>query len=340
MTRPDPADQQNAPPGSDPGAAGDAAVSKVARYLEAATRDNTRRSYRQAIEHFEVTWGGLLPATADSVACYLADHAQTHAINTLRQRLAALSRWHQDQGFPDPTKAALVKQVLKGIREVHPARERQARPLQLEQLARLVDWLERSIGEARTRDDRKTLLAMTRNKALVLIGFWRGFRSDELCRLRIEHIEVQPGTGMTLYLPRSKSDRDSRGRTYRTPALSRLCPVTAYQDWVGAAFLDDGPLFRRVSRWGQVGDEALSPGSVVALLRRLFRDAGLTEPDSYSSHSLRRGFATWASANQWDVKALMAYVGWRDAKSALRYIEQADSFAGLRIEAALSGGAE
>lgn len=40
------------------------------RYLQAATRDNTRRSYRAAIEHFEVSWGGFLPATSDSVARY------------------------------------------------------------------------------------------------------------------------------------------------------------------------------------------------------------------------------------------------------------------------------
>lgn len=30
-------------------------MNDVDRYLEAATRDNTRRSYRAAVEHFEVT---------------------------------------------------------------------------------------------------------------------------------------------------------------------------------------------------------------------------------------------------------------------------------------------
>lgn len=71
----------------------------IDRYLEAATRDNTRRSYQSAIRHFEVEWGGFLPASADSIARYLADHAQTLAINTLRQRLAAIGQWHVSQGF-------------------------------------------------------------------------------------------------------------------------------------------------------------------------------------------------------------------------------------------------
>jgi len=41
-------------------------MSKTDRYIQAATRENTRQSYRSAIEHYEVSWGGFLPATADS----------------------------------------------------------------------------------------------------------------------------------------------------------------------------------------------------------------------------------------------------------------------------------
>ena len=40
-------------------------------------------------------------------------------------------------------------------------------------------------------------------------------------------------------------------------------------------------------------------------------------------HSLRRGFATWANSHGWDVKDLMEYVGWKDATSAMRYIDRA-----------------
>uniref|UniRef100_UPI0026EDB602 tyrosine-type recombinase/integrase n=1 Tax=Pseudomonas aeruginosa TaxID=287 RepID=UPI0026EDB602 len=55
----------------------------------------------------------------------------------------------------------------------------------------------------------------------------------------------------------------------------------------------------------------------------------------YTSHSLRRGFATWATANGWDIKALMTYVGWKDIKSAMRYIDPAISFGGLAARPAL-----
>lgn len=103
-------------------------MNNVDRYLQAAVRENTRRSYRAAVEHFEVTWGGFLPATAESIARYLADYAGEHSINTLKQRLAALGQWHASQGFADPTKAPLVRQMIKGIRSLHPTQPKQAAP--------------------------------------------------------------------------------------------------------------------------------------------------------------------------------------------------------------------
>ena len=73
-------------------------ANSIDQYLNAAERENTRRSYASDIRHFEEEWGGFLPATIDSVARYLAEHAESLSLNTLKRRLAALSRWHQDQG--------------------------------------------------------------------------------------------------------------------------------------------------------------------------------------------------------------------------------------------------
>jgi integrase len=308
-------------------------------YVHAATRDNTRRSYQSAIAHFEVDWGGFLPASADSVARYLATYAPTLALNTLRQRLAALAQWHLDQGFPDPTKTPLVRKTLKGIQALHPEPIKRARPLQLDQLTQLVAKLDSRIALAFAADGRHEAMRAARDKALVLIGFWRGFRSDELGRLQVEHIAVHPHEGMTIFLPQTKTEGSGHGITFRVPVLSRLCPVEAYQQWIGLSGLRAGSVFRRIDRWGNVADEALHPNSFIPLLRDLLRDAGIAEPDRYSSHSLRRGFATWANANGWDVKTLMEYVGWRDVASAMKYIDGGDPFARQRIETALSNAA-
>jgi integrase len=299
----------------------------IERYLQAGTRANTRRSYQQALEHFEVTWGGFLPATSDAIVRYLVDHAATLSSNTLKLRLAALAQWHVSQGFPDPTKTPLVRQILKGIRTLHPKPEKQAEPLQLRELKQCIAWQEGEAKKAQADDNYPRLLRCTRDKALLLLGFWRAFRSDELCRLRVEHIHVRTGEGMQLYLPWSKSDRDNRGQTYSAPALVRLCPVQAYVDWISVAGITRGPVFRGIDRWGHLSEQGLHPHSVIPLLRSTLKGAGLPA-ELYGSHSLRRGFATWATRNGWDQKALMGYVGWRDAKSALRYVESVGVFPG------------
>jgi len=207
-------------------------MDKVTHYLEAANRENTLKSYESALRHFEDEWKGFLPATDESVARYLSDYAASLSINTLKHRLSAISRWHVDNQFPDPTRTQVVRQVMKGIRNLHAAPEKRAKPLVLDLLQQVNDWLERGEAAGVAQGDHHRQLRHARDRAMLLIGFWRGFRSDELVHLQIEHIEVTPGKGMTCYLPKSKGDRQAEGRTFQCPALSRLCPVTAYEQWI------------------------------------------------------------------------------------------------------------
>lgn len=146
-------------------------MTELDRYLDAATRQNTVRSYASALRHFEVEWQGHLPATPDSVARYLAAYAQTLATSTLRQRLAAIASWHRDHGFVDPTRSPLVRKVLKGIQTLHPGQVKQAAPLQIRRLVELDDWLAAAIAAAHARGDGPAALRHQRDRALVLLGF-------------------------------------------------------------------------------------------------------------------------------------------------------------------------
>jgi integrase len=311
-------------------------MEKLDQYIEAATRTNTRKSYRSALEHFEVEWGGFLPATADSVARYLAEYADKLAVSTLRQRLAALAAWHGEQGFPDPTKAPIVRKAMRGIRALHPGQEKQAKPLLLDELEQVVHSLDLGLLAARQQRDRAAELQLSRDRSLLLLGFWRGFRSDELSRLMVDNIEAKPRQGMTCFLGSTKGDRKNLGTTFKAPALFRLCPVEAYLDWISTAQLTSGPVYRSINQWGHVGEQGLNVDSIAPLLRRILAKGGLETAALYSSHSLRRGFASWAAANGWDLKGLMEYVGWRDVKSALRYVEAPDPFGKHRIENAMA----
>ena len=99
-------------------------MNKVDRYLKAGTRENTRRSYRAAVEHFEVTWGGFLPATGDSILRYLAEYADDVGglvpgvpFATLRERGRITQRAREAGDVADFSRR--IRQGVPGIAEEH-----------------------------------------------------------------------------------------------------------------------------------------------------------------------------------------------------------------------------
>ena len=199
-------------------------------------------------------------------------------------------------------------------------------------------WLAESIECAQLQGDHASTLRFSRDRSLILLGFWRGFRSDELARLTVENVKIVSAEGMTCYLDRSKSDRQALGKTYKCPSLSKLCPVTTLTQWVTVATLDRGPVYRGVDRWGHLSNKAMHPNSLIPVLRNMLSLAGVPQVEGYSSHSFRRGFAGWANASGWNIKELMEYVGWTDIKSAMRYFDTPDAELQSRFEQGLEKG--
>src|SRR5262249_55153893 len=80
----------------------------VAGYVRDSLAENTRRAYQSDLRHFEL-WGGSLPASPETVAGYLAAHADRLNVTTLIRRLAALSKAHQARGLSNPVRTELVR---------------------------------------------------------------------------------------------------------------------------------------------------------------------------------------------------------------------------------------
>ena len=157
--------------------------------------------------------------------------------------------------------------------------------------------------------------------------------------MRIEEVEARRGVGWTWRPRRTKTVAEGEDREFACPALSRLCPVDAYVDWIQASGLKSGPVFPAIDMWGNVSDSAMQPQAVIPLLRRILQDAGVDAASSYSSHSMRRGFANWATSSGWDVKELMAHVGWRDVGTAVRYIDASQDRFKAKFEQGLAKSA-
>jgi integrase len=283
----------------------------VASYIRDSLAENTRRAYQSDLHHFEV-WGGSLPASPETVAAYLAAHAERLTVTTLIRRLAALSKAHQARGLSNPIRSELVRATLRGIKRKRRRAQLQAKPLLRDDLLLVLD----AMG-----DDLKDL----RDRALLLVGFAAGLRRSELVALDVADVE-HVRHGIVLHLRRSKTDQDGQGHNIGIPyGRNRWCPVTCLDAWLSASGIAENAIFRPVHRHGRVHNARLSGEAVAVLVRERIAAAGL-DPVGYSGHSLRAGFAT--SAAQAGVPAWRIKAQTRHASDVMlaHYIRQGELF--------------
>lgn len=132
-----------------------------------------------------------------------------------------------------------------------------------------------------------------RDRALLLIGFAGALRRSELVAIRVEHLVWTP-QGVTITIPKSKTDQEGQGQAVAIPNGSQLRPVDALKEWLQESGIDEGPVFRCLRRGGHLAPEALDADSVARLVKDYARRTGL-DPSHFSAHSLRSGFLTSAA---------------------------------------------
>jgi len=283
-------------------------------YLQAATSDNTRRAYRNAVHQF-IKWGGLLPATAESVRQYLTDQAQRLNPRSLDLHVTALSQWHVLQALPDPTESSEVRKVMQGIHRRRGKPLRQAEVFDLDELQQMIDALPWFANA----------LKAYRDRAILLVGFFGVMRRSEIASIDVSHIK-QHERGYIVTLPRSKTDQVGGGIDKEVPRFGdALCPATALDDWLSRADIQRGAVFRRIDRWGNLqGSKSLHGASVNQILKAAARRAGLNA-EAISGHSFRRSFVTAAFRQNADIKTVMSVGNWSSYQTVYRYKQQAQA---------------
>lgn len=290
-------------------------------FLAAATSENTRRAYRSAIRSFQ-QWGGTLPCDPTIILRYLLTYADKLNPRTLALRLTALSQWHLFQGFNDPTHDAQVRKTLRGINRLHGKPKKKAKALSLEDLERMVSSFSKETKVPKIK------LSTIRNNALLQIAFFGAFRRSELIALTTEMLVWEPN-GIVITLPRSKTDQEGHGIVKAIPYGIKggvLCPVSALKHWLDVSNITSGHLFRRITRWGAIGEEALYEGSINTILEECALAADLSYAPQLSSHSFRRGLATSAYRSGASFQDIKRQGGWRHDGTVHSYIEEAGYF--------------
>lgn len=192
------------------------------------------------------------------------------------------------------------------------------------------------VGETRGRGqahavDLPAVLAMSRacpdgvagirDRAMLLLGFFAATRASDQANLRHGDVVIEQ-TGLVVTVRHGKTAGVSALPARRHPLL---CPRRAWLAWVAAAQLDAGPALRAVSRHDRVGDAALSPGAVTAIVARAGRRADLAYP--VTCHSLRAGFATESYRAGAALLDIARQGRWSPGSQELfRYIRQVDQW--------------
>ena len=265
-----------------------------------ATAERTRAAYAADWAHFSNFCEQLevspLPASVDTVKEYLAalpsmpqssikgrgrrkESRTGYSVATITRRLASISRTHKRAGFPSPCGDEEIREVLRGVR-------REVGPGNGSRDAILTD-------DFHPLTKRPQTLKQFRDRALLLFGFASAMRRSELSALDVSDLRFDAGHVFAA-IRRSKTDQQGKGREVCVNVGRRLCAVTALREWLEAAGINEGPVFRGVGkgRPGRIGSGRLTGASINLIVQRYCRTHGVE--GVLGAHSLRAGFVTQA----------------------------------------------
>lgn len=106
------------------------------------------------------------------------------------------------------------------------------------------------------------------DKVLMLVGFEGAFRRSELVNLDVVDIE-HVRHGLVAHLRFSKTDQDGKCRKIALPfGRTDWCPVNYITEWPQFASIADVPLFRPVTKSGEVMPERLWDEAVNHIIKK------------------------------------------------------------------------
>ncbi len=287
-------------------------------FANAARADATLSAYSADWRHWEQWARGhgteVLPASAEAVALYITDMSTGLKPATISRRLSAISVAHQNAGYQSPTKDALVRSVMTGIRRGLGVAPKQVAPVTIGEIRKMVARMGNTTIDLRDR-------------AILLLGFAGAFRRSELVSLDVGDLADSPD-GLLVTVRRSKRDQEGRGDTKAIPFGSdpETCPVRALRAWLDSATIETGPVFRSVDRHSNIGTARLSDKAVSLVVKRAAERSDL-DPGLYAGHSLRAGFVTTAAANGASERAIARQTGHAPGSATMRtYIRHNSAF--------------
>ena len=298
---------------------------------QAARAPSTRRAYAsfwRSFEHWCASEAvASLPATPETIGRYLAAQAGRLQVGTLEGHLSAILVRHRQAGFLHLDRHhPAIAEILAGLGRLVGRASRPKEPITARELKGIIRAIPQTVS-------------WRRDKAILLLGYAGAFRRSELAGLQMRDL-CWTSEGVVVRLPRSKEDQTGRGAVKAIPFATdpACCPVRALQEVILHMGLDDGPVFRRIDRHGNISPQGLSGAAIGEVVKRAVwhwaraTGASRAEADRQAAevggHSLRSGLISWAVANGMSDWSIMAVSLHKSRRSLAPYVRRTGLFAG------------
>ena len=239
----------------------------------------SRRVYEYAIDQF-IAWYCSEPRLAFNriVVVRYRMHLESRSLaaNTINQQLAAVRRLaHEaaDSGLLSPELAAGISRV-KGVKQLG---------------FRSGNWLSAEQSSEVLTHACGCSMRAKRDYAMLAMLFGCGFRRSELVGLELDEIQMRQGHWAVV-------DLIGKGGHIRTVPIPNWVKA-ALNQWIRAAGVCEGKIFRAVARRGKVWGRGLSQNVVWYVVRTCCQRTGL---EHIAPHDLRgpaRSYATMAAVS-------------------------------------------
>ena len=276
--------------------------------LKSSKAQNTLRAYRADYKDFAsfCIKNGFKPMPSEPkvITLYLTNLSKTSKFSTLKRRLASISVIHKISGHYIDAKHPMITENLMGIKRILGSYQKSKKPILINDLKLIIDVIDKDKNE----------INRFKNKALILLGFSGGFRRSELVGIDYEDLDFVR-EGVKIFVKRSKTDQSGEGMTKGIPYFSnpKYCPVVSLKKWIDKIKIRSGKIFD------------ISDKSVALIIKKYTFLAGL-DPNKYSGHSLRSGFATSTAELGAEERSIMATTGHKTTQMVRRYIKEANLF--------------
>ena len=269
--------------------------------LSSLTSLDAQRGYRHAIDEF-VDWYCSEPRLALNRIVVLRYRtyleARQLASGTINLRLGAVRRLAYeaaDCGLLSSDLAAGIRRV-KGVKKLG---------------VRLGNWLTAEQSQKLWQAPDNQRMKGKRDRALLAVLLACGLRRHGAVRLRLEHLQQREDHWAIVDL----LGKGGRGHIRTVPIPNWV--VAELNDWLRAAEIDRGRIFRKVTKMGRIWGDSMTEKAVWHVLKECAKRIGVAK---LAPHDLRRTCAKLCQASRGELEQFQFLLGHVSVQTTERYL--------------------